>query len=230
MRRAGDGFGVRVKRNEGYTGMDTVQVEIIHPEGALARHNASSVQRAVEVSDIIISVNGVQGDWRRLLAEFKSAESISMVVERPSQPPSPRKVRYAPDFSLGATSLETEDLLETLSDSPARTPMMLDSKQKRWAVTLWKSKGEKMGARLRQRTLFTGELVAEIELIEAGGALDTYNQKYPETALQEGDAIFSANDAHGDWGAMVSEFAKELVVMKVYRGARRKAHFSLNVI
>ena len=67
--------------HEGDLGM---KVKIIYPGGMLDEHNKRNPGAAVELGDLVVSVNGVRGNWDEMLAEF-AKESVVVEVERPLQ-------------------------------------------------------------------------------------------------------------------------------------------------
>ena len=63
--------------------MMVLGVKEIQPLSLLAKHNEEKPEECVEVNDVLISVNGVRGDWKLMLAEL-AKPSVSIVVERPA--------------------------------------------------------------------------------------------------------------------------------------------------
>ena len=94
-------------------------------------------------------------------------------------------------------------------------------------VTLSKTEGEKIGffrgpkrdyAHMsRAGDDITTEVVMEVVEVVPGGALDKHNQLQPDAAMQEGDVVLSVNGVHGDYDAMLAQFAKNSVVFEVER-------------
>ena len=84
LKRKGDRFGARMKKTYGYKDALVMGVKSIDPLGMLGKFNSLFPRKAVEVHDVFISVNGVQGDWDRMVAEFASG-IVEIIVERPSE-------------------------------------------------------------------------------------------------------------------------------------------------
>jgi hypothetical protein len=83
--------------HEGDLGM---KVKIIHPGGMLDEHNKRNPGAAVELGDLIVSVNGVRGNWDEMLAEF-AKESVVVEVERPLQRSVARSEPARTEVSVG---------------------------------------------------------------------------------------------------------------------------------
>merc|ERR1711968_233972 len=84
----GQKIGARMRRIKSYldTGEIVMMVRTIDESGPLAEHNARNADAALELGDMIISVNGVRGDWNTMLAEF-GKESMVVEIERPLHKP-----------------------------------------------------------------------------------------------------------------------------------------------
>ena len=89
-------------KNFQYAGEVVMEVKTLHEVGLMAMHNQRNPDAAVEPGDVILSVNGVHGDWNEMLAQF-AKDSVVVEVERPLQPP--QLVRDHPPPSLCAAHL-----------------------------------------------------------------------------------------------------------------------------
>merc|ERR1719443_1246126 len=78
----GEKFGARLIYREKYRDVGVMEVTSLEPNGLLAMHNEQNPDAAVEVNDVILAVNGVQGDYYRMLEEFEKNKA-SVIVERP---------------------------------------------------------------------------------------------------------------------------------------------------
>ena len=64
-------------------GRELLQVTDVDPNGILAKYNADNAGRTVKVNDVIISVNGLEGNWRRMRAKIQDELAVSLVLLRP---------------------------------------------------------------------------------------------------------------------------------------------------
>ena len=58
-----------------------MEVEEVEPDGALSKHNQRQPDAAIQEGDIILSVNGVHGDYDAMDAEL-AKDSVVLEVER----------------------------------------------------------------------------------------------------------------------------------------------------
>ena len=75
-----------MERDHLYEGDLGMKVKIMHPGGMLDEHNKRNPGAAVELGDLIVSVNGVRGNWDEMLAEFAKESVASLhcgVLRRP---------------------------------------------------------------------------------------------------------------------------------------------------
>jgi hypothetical protein len=157
--------------------MESLKVKRINRTGVLAKHNAENPESAIHIHDVITSVNGVEGDWRRMLAEFESGENVSMVVERSSDQAGKDLTTARSEFSLG------EPLQATLLPGEVEN-------SRRWTISLPKAKGQKIGARMKKNYQHAGEMVMEVRVMHDGGMLAEHNQRNPDAAVELGDMSF----------------------------------------
>ena len=61
--------------------MVVMEVEEVEPDGALSKHNQRQPDAAIQEGDVILSVNGVHGDYDAMDAEL-AKDSVVFEVER----------------------------------------------------------------------------------------------------------------------------------------------------
>jgi hypothetical protein len=200
-RRKGEKYGARVEKSAKYKGLETLQFTSIGEDGAIARHNAENSQDALEPFDIIVSVNGVKNDWRRMLAKFEVSEAVSVGVERVPGRSLHATRSTRSDISLGA-SMEASEGLPDIG-----TPHF-----------------SRFGAGFTRKESYYDYLettVLGVQAIHPNGELYRYNERHPKSSVQVGDVLVSANGVHGDWDAMVAELAKDSVEVVLERPAEQ---------
>ena len=74
-------FGAKMYKNYEHMDMLVLGVRVIHTGGLLALHNARHPDKRVELNDVFVSVNGVGGDWDRMLSE---CEKDTVNAHRPN--------------------------------------------------------------------------------------------------------------------------------------------------
>ena len=87
----GENPGIRAVPKQDYTHMGragddlctevVVQVVEVTPGGALDKHNQLQPDAAIQEGDVILSVNGVHGDFDAMCAQF-AKDSVVLEVER----------------------------------------------------------------------------------------------------------------------------------------------------
>ena len=87
----GEVFGIRPARKQDYTHMGraggdictevVMEVQEVAPGGALSKHNQLQPDAAIQEGDVILSVNGVHGDFDAMRAQLKK-DSVVFEVER----------------------------------------------------------------------------------------------------------------------------------------------------
>ena len=87
----GEVFGIRPARKQDYTHMGragddlctevVVQVVEVTPGGAVDKHNRLQPDAAIQEGDVILSVNGVHGDFDAMGAQL-AKDSVVFEVER----------------------------------------------------------------------------------------------------------------------------------------------------
>ena len=85
-------FGIRPARKQDYTHMGRAgddlctevvgQVTKVFPGGALSKHNQLQPDAAIQEGDVILSVNGVHGDFDAMDAQLLAKDSVVFEVER----------------------------------------------------------------------------------------------------------------------------------------------------
>merc|ERR550514_743427 len=104
-------------KNYEHMDMLVLGVRVIHTGGLLALHNARHPDKRVELNDVFVSVNGVGGDWDRMLSECEK-DTVNVVVERPAEP-----VPEASNGAVDPTSIMPRDLtsiMPRLGESAAK--------------------------------------------------------------------------------------------------------------
>ena len=87
----GEKYGLHVAPKQDYAHMgragDDIITEVVmevvkvDPGGAVSKHNRLQPDAAIQVGDVILSVNGVHGDFYAMLAQLKK-NSVVLEVER----------------------------------------------------------------------------------------------------------------------------------------------------
>ena len=62
-----------------------MEVEEVEPDGALSKHNQRQPDAAIQEGDIILSVNGVHGDYDAMRAQFVKGSVVFEVERREAQ-------------------------------------------------------------------------------------------------------------------------------------------------
>jgi hypothetical protein len=92
-KRKGEKLGARVSRNDFYGTERVMKVQFVREGGLVHKHNKSHPDEAVQIGDVITSVNGVHGDYKAMLAKM-AGESVVLELERPPQEWTPRSFDF----------------------------------------------------------------------------------------------------------------------------------------
>jgi hypothetical protein len=154
--------------------------------GALSAHNAAHPDNAVEVNDVITSVNGVSLEPDAMLRELMEAK-VAIEVERPSR----------------AEALGWAWSTRTRPRSPLLSPALCPQ----WTIEITKEISERFGADLFASPDCRGGTVLIVAGIEEG-PVKRHNENHPSFSLQVNDLIISVNNIERSPREMLSEMMR----------------------